>query len=178
MLLCAHPSREGLKSGESSRGSTAWSNAVRNRLYLRREGEDGDPQRRFSVLELKKRTWLGAESQSVSCGMRACSSGAGGPRQSPLSEDDEGVIAEVEHAFNAEKPWSAPSSGWRSVVGALDHDNARKRPGRPQRALLTAFLRLELVEIDTTLHRHRSGLCTPEQAENFARERAAMKRTS
>ena len=33
-----------------------------------------------------------------------------------------------------------------------------------------------LVEIEYDPHRHRSGLCTLEQAESFARERDAMKR--
>ena len=50
VLLCAHPSREGLRS-DGSAGSTAWNNAVRSRLYLQRDNEDDADHR---VLELKK----------------------------------------------------------------------------------------------------------------------------
>ena len=42
VLLCAHPSRSGLSSGEGDGGSTGWSNAFRSRLYLRAPAiEDG-----------------------------------------------------------------------------------------------------------------------------------------
>lgn len=43
VVLCAHPSAEGLRSGTGTGGSTAWSNTLRSRLYLTRpkaEGED------------------------------------------------------------------------------------------------------------------------------------------
>lgn len=42
VLLLAHPSLSGLKSGEGTGASTAWSNTVRSRLYLSRpEAEEG-----------------------------------------------------------------------------------------------------------------------------------------
>ena len=45
VLLCAHPSRAGLNSGEGDGGSTGWSNAFRSRLYLRAPAsDDGEPQ--------------------------------------------------------------------------------------------------------------------------------------
>lgn len=37
IVVCGHPSASGIQSGEGSSGSTAWSNAVRSRLYLHRE---------------------------------------------------------------------------------------------------------------------------------------------
>jgi RecA-family ATPase len=40
VLLCAHPSRSGLATGEGDGGSTAWSNSVRSRLFFARP--DGD----------------------------------------------------------------------------------------------------------------------------------------
>ncbi|MGC2788003.1 MAG: AAA family ATPase [Roseiarcus sp.] len=56
VLLCAHPSRTGLASGEGDGGSTGWSNAFRSRLYLRapavEDGEKPDPNAR--VLERRK----------------------------------------------------------------------------------------------------------------------------
>jgi RecA-family ATPase len=104
VLLCAHPSRDGLRSGEGSAGSTAWSNAVRSRLYLHRDNED-DPDHR--TLELKK---ANLARSGVTLNLR-WQDGVfvrhDGPRQAPLNKDDECVIAEVEHAFLTEKPWSA-----------------------------------------------------------------------
>jgi RecA-family ATPase len=56
VLLCAHPSRSGLKSGEGDSGSTGWSNALRSRLYLRapdlEAGERPDPNAR--ILQRRK----------------------------------------------------------------------------------------------------------------------------
>lgn len=51
VLLLAHPSLEGMRSGTGSSGSTAWNNSVRSRLYLDRvKGDDGfeaDPNQRL-----------------------------------------------------------------------------------------------------------------------------------
>jgi len=56
VILCAHPSRAGITSGEGDGGSTGWSNAFRLRLYLRgpvlQPGEPPDPNAR--VLERRK----------------------------------------------------------------------------------------------------------------------------
>lgn len=41
VLLCAHPSRSGLATGEGDGGSTAWSNSVRSRLFFARPDGDG-----------------------------------------------------------------------------------------------------------------------------------------
>lgn len=47
VLLLAHPSVEGMKSGTGSSGSTAWNNSVRSRLYLTRPtGDTVDPDAR------------------------------------------------------------------------------------------------------------------------------------
>ncbi|MCJ7995889.1 AAA family ATPase [Rhizobium cremeum] len=47
VLLLAHPSVEGMKSGSGSSGSTAWNNSVRSRLYLTRPtGDSIDPDAR------------------------------------------------------------------------------------------------------------------------------------
>ncbi|OWY04698.1 hypothetical protein B6V75_00660 [Thioclava sp. F1Mire-8] len=55
VVLLAHPSLTGLNSGTGASGSTAWSNSVRSRLYLRRVKDDGyeaDPDAR--ILETMK----------------------------------------------------------------------------------------------------------------------------
>lgn len=55
VVLLAHPSLTGLNTGTGTSGSTAWSNSVRSRLYLRRVKDDGyeaDPDAR--ILETMK----------------------------------------------------------------------------------------------------------------------------
>jgi len=47
ILLLAHPSLDGMRSGTGSSGSTAWNNSVRSRLYLTKPTGDGaDPDAR------------------------------------------------------------------------------------------------------------------------------------
>lgn len=42
IVLLAHPSQQGMQSGEGTSGNTAWNNSVRSRLYLeRRKTKDG-----------------------------------------------------------------------------------------------------------------------------------------
>lgn len=55
VVLLAHPSLTGINTGTGTSGSTAWSNSVRSRLYLRRVKDDGyeaDPDAR--ILETMK----------------------------------------------------------------------------------------------------------------------------
>lgn len=55
VVLLAHPSLTGLNTGTGTSGSTAWSNSVRSRLYLRRVKDDryeADPDAR--ILETMK----------------------------------------------------------------------------------------------------------------------------
>lgn len=48
VVLLAHPSVDGMRSGTGSSGSTAWNNSVRSRLYLTKpEGKDEDPDLRI-----------------------------------------------------------------------------------------------------------------------------------
>lgn len=60
LIVCAHPSRAGLKDGTGLSGSTAWEGSVRSRLYFSRP-ENGEPNAR--LLERKKSNYSsGAES--------------------------------------------------------------------------------------------------------------------
>lgn len=56
VLLCAHPSREGLKTGSGDGGSTGWNNSFRSRMYLSLpEAEDGkQPDENARILSRKK----------------------------------------------------------------------------------------------------------------------------
>jgi RecA-family ATPase len=55
VLLCAHPSRSGLASGEGDGGNTAWSNSVRSRLYLARAGGDDERERDDNACTLTRK---------------------------------------------------------------------------------------------------------------------------
>ncbi|MDN2584064.1 AAA family ATPase [Aquibium sp. ELW1220] len=56
IVLLAHPSVDGMRSGSGSSGSTAWNNSVRSRLYLTAVGGDGaDPDCR--ILTTKKNNY-------------------------------------------------------------------------------------------------------------------------
>lgn len=65
VLLLAHPSQSGLKSGDGAGASTAWSNTVRSRLYLERpateEGEKLDDRAR--ILTTKKANYAATGSE-------------------------------------------------------------------------------------------------------------------
>jgi len=48
VILLAHPSVDGMRTGTGSSGSTGWSNSARSRLYLTRpEGKEADPDLRI-----------------------------------------------------------------------------------------------------------------------------------
>jgi RecA-family ATPase len=56
VLLLAHPSVDGMKTGRGYAGSTAWNNSVRSRLYFAAAtiDEDGGPNSDLRVLKLAK----------------------------------------------------------------------------------------------------------------------------
>jgi RecA-family ATPase len=54
VLLLAHPSQSGQNSGDGGGFSTAWSNSVRSRLYLRRPSGDGEATQDRRILEVRK----------------------------------------------------------------------------------------------------------------------------
>lgn len=62
VLLCAHPSRDGMSSGRGDGGNTAWNNSVRSRLLLERpEAADGPPDPNARVLRRKKANYAAAD---------------------------------------------------------------------------------------------------------------------
>ena len=65
VLLLAHPSAAGMQSGDGGGFSTAWSNSVRSRLYLRRpKSEDKEATKDRRVLEVMKSNYA-ADGASV-----------------------------------------------------------------------------------------------------------------
>jgi RecA-family ATPase len=61
VIMLAHPSRLGKMSGSGDGASTAWSNTVRSRLYLRRLDGDGDPDMRILSREKANYAGVGVE---------------------------------------------------------------------------------------------------------------------
>lgn len=61
VLLTAHPSLSGLSSGSGTSGSTAWNNAVRSRLYLKKPkaDDDGDVEDNDRTLKREKANYAG-----------------------------------------------------------------------------------------------------------------------
>jgi hypothetical protein len=59
MVLLAHPSLTGRNSGDGTSGSTAWSNAVRSRLYLE-VPDEADPDTDMRILSRKKANYARA----------------------------------------------------------------------------------------------------------------------
>ena len=55
VLLCAHPSRAGMTSGEGDGGSTGWSNSFRSRLFLRAPSTDESEQPDHNARVLQRR---------------------------------------------------------------------------------------------------------------------------
>ena len=60
VVVLAHPSLSGLNSGTGTSGSTAWSNSVRSRFYLKRLKDD-DPDKRVLTLEKNNYAQIGTE---------------------------------------------------------------------------------------------------------------------
>jgi RecA-family ATPase len=60
VILCAHPSRAGLSTGEGDGASTAWNNGVRSRLYLSRVKEDEPHDDGARLLTRKKANYASA----------------------------------------------------------------------------------------------------------------------
>lgn len=54
VLLLAHPSLTGINTGSGMSGSTAWSNSVRSRMYLKPAGKDDDSDPDLRELQLMK----------------------------------------------------------------------------------------------------------------------------
>lgn len=66
VLLCAHPSRSGLSTGEGDGGSTAWSNTLRSRLYMSMPEQEGSaaPDADARILSRKKANYAGRNAET------------------------------------------------------------------------------------------------------------------
>ncbi|WP_167458457.1 AAA family ATPase [Mesorhizobium kowhaii] len=136
ILLLGHPSLSGMSSGTGMSGSTAWSNSVRSRLYLRRviagDGSEADETQR--ILEVKKINY-GPKGQPYGLRWRD----GRFVRADPPKPFDDVSVADLErvqqafatHDYRASE--QSPDWGGYAVADILDLDVGRNI-GRAERA--------------------------------------------
>jgi RecA-family ATPase len=97
ILLLAHPSLNGMATGNGTSGSTAWSNSVRSRLYLQgaKASDGSEPDKNLRVLEAKKSNY-GPADTSITLEWK---NGLFVPVQGPVGLDKLALEAKVEDAF-------------------------------------------------------------------------------
>lgn len=156
VVLCAHPSRQGLQEGDG--GSTAWSNSARSRLHFKRiRDEDNEIDRDLRVLEVKKSNH-GPIGESIKVRWRD---------NVFFAEEEPShaarVIQEVERAFDAGNPWSphARAQGrciiqWMQKVLGLSK-------ARAQSLLDDLRAREAILFEEYDAKKHKSGLFVPGQ---------------
>jgi RecA-family ATPase len=113
VILCAHPSRTGLNSGEGDGGSTGWSNAFRSRLFLhapaQEKGEPPDSDAR--ILERRKANYA-ARNDALNLRWREGVFEPDGEASDPAKADAEEVFLDL--VRDAEKRISTVSDNTRA----------------------------------------------------------------
>lgn len=172
VVLCAHPSMSGIKSGDGSSGSTAWNNSARSRLYLHRviddKGYEVDPNRR--VLSRKKSNFaqLGA-SIDMYWENGVFVSDVDAEKRQATSKLDTRIIDEIGGAFDSGTPWSAHhQSNHRHFINWMT-DSLHQTKHAAKKQLGRLLTDGTIVEVEYDPHLHKKGLCTPEQAAKLAR---------
>lgn len=176
VVLCAHPSMTGLRSGDGTAGSTAWSNSARSRLYLRRDiDEDGhEVNPDFRILERLKANFA-ARKDAIDVCWRDGVFVVNDPikNRSTMADIDQKLINEIARAFDAGNPWSAyHQAGPRYIANWMGPNLPQtRRAAKDMLSRLLADGRIMEAEIDA--HTHKKGLCTPEQAAKQPRNKEA-----
>jgi AAA domain len=167
VIVSAHPSVAGLKSGEGSSGSTAWNNSARSRLFLQRDiddkGHEANPDLR--ILSRKKANFAKA-GESITLMWRDGVFVVDDPVKGRhgTTENEKKLVAEVGSAFTARNPWSAHhQAGARHIIPWMRKE--LKMRDATAKELLDRLMRSgEIVEIEYDRHTHRRGLATADQA--------------
>ncbi len=151
VLLLAHPSREGLKSGSGDGGSTAWHNAVRSRLYLERHKEDRD----IRVLSVKKAQY-GPDDWRVELRRQ------GGVYV--LDSDEERVVREVHRAWAAGTPLGNARNATRVPYIGDWMTKELEMKSETARILMDKLLKeRRIIVVEYGGSERLKGLCTPDQ---------------
>lgn len=167
VILNAHPSVAGLKTGDGSAGSTAWSNSARSRIYLRRDIDDknreADPDLR--ILELRKTNF-------AKVGERMDLRWKDGVFVVEGSADDvstrtaveQRLVEEIERAFANRNSWSAHHQAGRRYIVRWICPILKMSETKAKSMLHKLMASDQIVEVEYDRHRHRVGLATAEQA--------------
>ncbi|MCW1840446.1 AAA family ATPase [Prosthecomicrobium hirschii] len=155
VLMLAHPSLDGLRSGTGASGSTGWSNSVRARLYLERvkSEDDAEPDPDLRRLSIKKANYAQA-GQDILLRWRAGvfvpdGTGIGGLDRMATERRAEEVFSALLRQFRREgrdvSPAKSPSYAPKVFSG---HPNAkgctaRQLAGAMDRLLESGEIRVE-----------------------------------
>lgn len=175
VLLCAHPSQSGLRSGDGTGGSTAWNNTLRSRFFMATEtdesGDETDPDVRTLTLKKTNKSRRGAHFRlRWRNGIFVPDDNRFRPTQE-VTDIERSVIDEVRRAFAEGKPWSAhaqagPRHMAKWMMPQLHVSKAKAS------SIIAALLSAGRICQETYDHRnHKTGLCTHEQAAALARNK-------
>lgn len=176
VVLCAHPSVSGMRSGEGTSGSTAWGNSARSRLYLHRDIDDAgfeyDPDHR--ILSRKKSNFA-RQGETIDLywqdGVFVTDDHA--LKRKSTSDIDKKIKDEIERAFEVGEPWGAHhQSGHRYFVNWIIN-NLKQSKAAAKAKLNRLLTDKEILEVNYDAHNHKKGLCTPEQAAKLMRNKNA-----
>lgn len=127
VVMLTHPSQSGMSSGSGTSGSTAWSNSVRSRLYLKRDDNDAD----FRTLELMKSNYSAIGDQIRLRWSKGAFKAVGqaqsqaAHKEASQREIDEQFVKFLIEATERGQPLSpAPSSPYFAPKRFADHPNA------------------------------------------------------
>jgi RecA-family ATPase len=163
VVITAHPSLSGRASGTGEAGSTAWNNAVRSRLYLRRpqgdDGSAGDDDER--ILRRMKANYASARDQldlTWDSGVLKVKEAPGGiERRLRNTQIDRLVFDRAETWWGADQPLSAtPSQGARYLPRALATESKFKID--ELRSAMDLHLKAGNLKIDSRTARTPRGL--------------------
>lgn len=127
ILLLAHPSTAGVASGTGLSGSTAWENAVRARLYLKRP-DDGDSDERELVRSKANYAKAGDETKLrllYRDGVFVPADVGTDETNSMLRRAKDQARILVQNAWMSRKPYTAVKGHARHIFGALKADLGR-----------------------------------------------------
>jgi RecA-family ATPase len=169
VLICAHPSVEGMRSGGGSGGSTAWNNTLRSRLWLRRDvdKEDQEADADVRLLELKKANFA-QRGTALRLRWQEGVFVPDGRKSFPLASaaqqarEAQQIVAT---RYESDLPFSAYAQAGRRWLGHWVMETFRKSR-RAATKLVDNWVSQGLIVEVRDRHLHRTVLCTPEQAKN------------
>ncbi len=174
VVLCAHPSVAGLRSGEGTSGTTGWNNSARSRLYLSRDfDEEGRERDQDCRILSRMKANFAPKNDAIDLYWRDGVFVVSDPVKDRLAitDVDQKLVDEVARAFDAGTPWSAHhQAGHRYIVSWIG-PNLKQTQRAAKNMLSRLITEGQIVEVQLDAHTRKTGLCTPEQEENHLRDK-------